>query len=86
MANGHSGQLKNLLYARTGGFPGLDFILIENEPMLENALADFGASGCKKYLGKVTHEFFPERIFYEPHWGHLLYDRSVKTNLCTCIS
>ena len=64
------------LYARTGGFPGLDFILIENEPMLENALADFGASGCKKYLGKVTHEFFPERIFYEPKWGHLLYDRS----------
>ena len=66
------------LYARTGGFPGLDFILIENEPMLENALADFGASGCKKYLGKVTHEFFPERIFYEPKWGHLLYDRSVR--------
>jgi len=66
------------MYARTGGFPGLDFILIENEPLLENALADFGASGSYDDLGKVTHEFFPERIFYEPQWGHLLYDRSVR--------
>lgn len=67
---------EKLMYARTGGFPGLRFILMENEPLLENAAADFGASGKDFNLGRVTHDYFPERIFYDPSWGHLLYDCS----------
>ncbi len=63
------------LYARTGGFPGLKFVLSENEPILENVTADFGGGGTIDRLGRITHDYFPERIFYDPTWGHLLYDR-----------
>ena len=63
------------LYARTGGFPGLKFVLSENEPILENVTADFGGGGTIDKLGRITHDYFPERIFYDPAWGHLLYDR-----------
>src|SRR2546427_2148819 len=63
------------LYARTGGFPGLKFVLSENEPILENVTADFGGGGTIDKLGRITHDYFPERIFYDPIWGHLLYDR-----------
>lgn len=63
-------------YARTGGFPGLRFVLAENAPLLENACADFGASGDPVKLGRVTHDYFPERLFYDPAWNHMLYDRS----------
>ena len=63
------------LYARTGGFPGLRFVLSENEPILENVTADFGGGGTIDKLGRITHDYFPERIFYDPTWGHLLYDR-----------
>lgn len=63
-------------YARTGGFPGLRFVLAENAPLLENACADFGASGDRAQLGRVTHDYFPERLFYDPDWNHMLYDRS----------
>jgi phosphoenolpyruvate carboxykinase-like protein len=63
------------LYARTGGFPGLKFVLSENEPILENVTADFGGGGTIDKLGRITHDYFPERIFYDPTWGHLLYDR-----------
>jgi hypothetical protein len=64
------------LYARTGGFPGLKFILMENKPLVENAYADLGASGKLEDLGTITHDYFPARLFYQPEWGHLLYDRS----------
>ena len=64
------------MYARTGGFPGLRFVLHENHPLLENVMADFGGSGDPGKLGRITHEFFPERIFYDPAWNHLHYDRS----------
>ncbi len=63
-------------YARTGGFPGLRFVLAENAPLLENACADFGAAGDPGKLGRVTHDYFPERLFYDPDWNHMLYDRS----------
>ncbi len=66
------------MYARTGGFPGLRFILAENEPLIENACADFGGGGDSWTLGRVTHEYFPERLFYDPVWGHLKYDRTVR--------
>lgn len=64
------------LYARTGGFPGLKFVLAENEPILENVTADFGGGRSMDALGRITHDYFPERIFYDPTWGHLLYDRT----------
>jgi hypothetical protein len=64
------------MYARTGGFPGLRFILAENEPLLENAAADFGGGGSLATLGQVTHEYFPERLFYLPEAGHVNYDRA----------
>ena len=64
------------LYARTGGFPGLKFVLSENEPILENVTADFGGGSSIEKLGRITHDYFPERIFYDPTWGHLLYDRT----------
>jgi hypothetical protein len=63
-------------YARTGGFPGLRFVLAENAPLLENACADFGAAGDAAKLGRVTHDYFPERLFYDPDWNHMLYDRT----------
>lgn len=66
---------ERMMYARTGGFPGLRFILSENQPLLENATADFGGSGNPDNLGHVTHDYFPERLFYDPAWNHLLYDR-----------
>lgn len=64
------------LYARTGGFPGLKFVLAENTPILENVTADFGGGRSMETLGRITHDYFPERIFYDPTWGHLLYDRT----------
>jgi hypothetical protein len=63
-------------YARTGGFPGLRFVLAANAPLLENACADFGASGNPENLGRITHDYFPERLFYDPDWNHMLYDRT----------
>jgi Phosphoenolpyruvate carboxykinase len=63
-------------YARTGGFPGLKFVLVENAPLLENACADLGAAGDPEKLGAVTHDYFPERLFYDPDWGHMFYDRT----------
>lgn len=69
---------ERMLYARTGGFPGLGFVLLENEPLLENAAVDLGAAGSWEKLGRVTHDYFPERIFYDPEWNHMCYDRSPK--------
>jgi hypothetical protein len=63
-------------YARTGGFPGLRFVLAENTPLLENAAADFGAAASWDKLGRVTHDYFPERLFYDPVWDQLVYDRT----------
>lgn len=71
----HFWPTERMMYARTGGFPGLRFILSENQPLLENATADFGGSGNPDNLGRVTHDYFPERLFYDPTWNHLLYDR-----------
>src|SRR5437867_4648505 len=72
------------LYARTGGFPGLKYVLSENQPLLENVAADFGGGGDPRQLGQVNHECFPERVFYDPEWSHLPYDRSprmISTNI-----
>jgi hypothetical protein len=64
------------LYARTAGFPGRASTLGENRPLLENVAADFGGSGDPREIGRVNHECATERIFYDPEWRHLNYDRS----------
>ena len=64
------------MYARTAGFPGLSYVLSENDPQLENVAADFGGSGDVAGLGRVDHECATERLFYDPEWGHLQYDKS----------
>jgi len=63
-------------HAPTSGFPGLASVLQERHPLLENAAADFGASGDPENIGRVTHRCFSERLFYDPAWNHLLADRS----------
>jgi hypothetical protein len=67
---------ERMLYARTRALPGLRFILAENDPLLENAAADFGGSGDPDRLARVSHEYAAERIYYDPDWSHLSYDRS----------
>ncbi len=69
------------LYARTAGFPGLKYVLAENQPLLENAAADFGGSGDPRGLGQMNHACCTERIFYDPEWHHLNYDRTPRMDL-----
>src|SRR5262245_41473725 len=64
------------MYARTSSFAGLPYVLSQNRPLLENVAADFGGSGDPALLGRVDHACFPERVFYDPEWGHLVYDAS----------
>ena len=52
-------------------------ILSENEPIIENATADFGASGEREMLGSCTHEYPDERLFYNPDWDNFHADRDV---------
>ena len=65
-----------IFYARTAGFPGRSSTLGENQPLLENVTADCGGSGDPREIGRINHEGCSERIFYDPEWRHLNYDRS----------
>lgn len=67
---------ERMVYARTDGFPGLCHVLSEHDPLLENVAADFGGGRQSADLGRVSHDFPRERIFYDPNLGHLTYDRS----------
>ena len=67
---------ERVLHAATAGFPGLKAILQENAPLLENVTADYGAAGKTSALGRVTHGYPLERVFYDPAWNQLTYDRS----------
>src|SRR5262245_26945711 len=66
------------MYARTSSFGSLEYVLSQNRPLLENVAADFGGSGEPALLGRVDHACFPERVFYEPEWGHLVYDAGTR--------
>ncbi len=54
-----------------------DLILSENEPIIENATADFGADGGRASLGTTNHEYPHERLFYDPDWDNFYADRDV---------
>ena len=67
---------ERVLHAATASFPGLGSVHQENGALLENVLADFGACGRTTALGRVTHRYPLERVYYDPAWNHLVYDRS----------
>ena len=64
-------------YMRSRGLLSRDLILSENEPIIENATADYGAAGERGTLGQTTHEFPHERLFYDPDWDNFHADRDV---------
>jgi hypothetical protein len=64
-------------YMRTATMLSRDLILSENEPIIENATADYGASRDRDALGRTTHEFPHERLFYDPDWDNYHHDRAV---------
>ena len=53
-------------YLRSRELLSRDLILSENEPIIENATADYGASGRREALGRTMHEYPHERLFYDP--------------------
>lgn len=64
-------------YMRSRNLLSRDLVLAENEPIIENATADYGASGCHESLGRATHEYPHERLFYDPDWDIFHCDREV---------
>ncbi len=64
-------------YMRSRGLLSRDLVLSENEPIIENATADYGASGSREALGRTTHDFPDERLFYDPDWDNFYADRDV---------
>lgn len=64
-------------YMRTRDLLSRDLILSENEPIIENATADYGAAGSRGALGQTTHDFPDERLFYDPDWDNYFADRDV---------
>lgn len=64
-------------YMRSRGLLSRDLILSENEPIVENATADYGASGVRENLGRTVHEYPHERLFYDPDWDNYYADRDV---------
>jgi len=64
-------------YMRSRGLLSRDLILSENEPIVENATADYGASGVREHLGRTVHEYPHERLFYDPDWDNYYADRDV---------
>ena len=64
-------------YMRSRGLLSRDLILSENEPIIENATADYGAAGSREALGRTTHDFPEERLFYDPDWDNFYADRDV---------
>jgi hypothetical protein len=64
-------------YMRSRGMLSRSLILSENEPIIENATADYGAAGDRESLGRSMHEFPHERLFYDPDWDNYYSDRDV---------
>ena len=64
-------------YMRSRGLFSRRLILSENEPIIENAAADYGADGMRESLGRTMHEYPHERLFYDPDWDTYYCDREV---------
>jgi hypothetical protein len=64
-------------YMRTRDMLSRSLILSENEPIIENATADYGAAGDRESLGRCMHDFPQERLFYDPDWDNYYSDRDV---------
>lgn len=64
-------------YMRSRDLLCRDLMLAENEPIIENATADYGASGKRDSLGRATHEYPHERLFCDPDWDIFHCDREV---------
>lgn len=64
-------------YMRSRNLLSRDLVLAETEPILENATADYGAGGSRESLGRVTHQFPDERLFYDPDSDVFYCDRDV---------
>jgi hypothetical protein len=68
---------ERFFYMRSRGLLSRDLILSETEPILENATADYGAARTRESLGRVTHEYPDERLFYDPDTDAYYCDRDV---------
>lgn len=64
------------VYVKMAALPARRHILSEHDALLENALGDFGGTGDPDTVGEVTHTGPAERVFYEPDWKHIQYDRA----------
>jgi hypothetical protein len=64
-------------YTRSRAMLSRSLILSENEPIIENATADYGAGGDRESLGRSMHENPHERLFYDPDWDNYYSDRDV---------
>jgi hypothetical protein len=64
-------------YMRSRGLLSRDLILSENEPIIENAMADYGADGKRDSLGRTMHDYPHERLFYDPDSDNFYHDREV---------
>ncbi len=69
-------------YMRSQGLASRDLVLAENEPIVENATADYGASADPAVIGQVTHGDPHERLFYDPDWDNFYSDRDVHRISC----
>jgi hypothetical protein len=64
-------------YMRSRAMLSRSLILSENEPIIENTTADYGAGGDRESLGRSMHEYPHERLFYDPDWDNYYSDRDV---------
>lgn len=68
---------ERFFYMRSRGMLSRGQVLSETEPILENATADYGAGGERESLGRATHDFPDERLFYDPDSDTYHCDRDV---------
>lgn len=76
---------ERFFYVRSRGLLSRDLVLAETEPILENATADYGAAGQREALGRVTHEYPDERLFYDPDSDIYFCDRDVHPIGCVAM-
>ncbi len=68
---------ERFFYMRSRGLLSRDLVLAESEPIVENATADYGAAGEREALGRTTHDYPDERLFFDPDCDTYYCDRDV---------